>query len=341
MAKLRLLSFGAGQESTCLLYKYVYDADYRRQFPAERFVVACADTGAEHPETYEHIEYVKGFCAKHSIEFYHVTADMGYHTGDWAGGLWGVFEAKSVVNSVAFPYASCTLSLKITPLYKWFDDFVAREFGYPKVKSKEPLKDFVREFQEKIVVDIGFGKGEEGRAGLVISLQQAFEFAACKQINEPIWMQETITKQFPLIMMGFDRSACQEYIRSVGHTVCAPSACVPCHWKSDADVRWTQLRYPAQFERWVAAEQRKLVAWADDDFRRARQKDKFKPKNEFKNMPVGGKFNDDGTPVTLLQRAETVRKQLIAQGIVSDAEQLAHLDERRMREGHGVKSKAT
>jgi hypothetical protein len=339
VAKLTLLSYGGGQQSTSLLHKYVYDAEFRKTYAPERYLVAMADTGAEHPETYEHVRYTQEFCDKHGIEFHHVTAALGYHTGDWRGGLMGMFAAKSVITSAAFPMASCTMSLKVSPLYKWFEDWIAREYGF-EAGEKKALKAYAKTFGEKISVQIGFGLGEESRAGRALDAQTAFAFHCDAKRSDPIWMQESIEKTFPLIDIGFDRTASQEYTRSVGEPVPWPSACFACHWKSDFDVLWTLLRYPDLFARWEEAEDRKLRDWADETFRRARQKKNFQPNGVYKNSPVGGKHDENGNPIRLRQRAQTASLELTRLGVRTEAEQLAWLNERRMRDGHGVRSRA-
>lgn len=341
MPELTLLSYGAGQDSWALLLAYVFDEEFRKQYAPGRFVVAMSDTGAEHPHTYEHVEYTKQFCQRHGIEFHFITTDMGYHTGDWAnGGLLGMYEAKSVIGSAAFPMSSCTASLKISPLYKWFNEWVAHQYGFEAGNNKEALKSFAAAYG-KIRVLIGFAKGEEGRAGRATTLQEAFDFACDeKHSSDPQWMQIAIDKQFPLIDLGYDRDACQAYALAHNEIVPYPSACTACHWKSAYDILWTRLVYPEHYLRWRNAELQKLKAWADPEFRRQRQKHKFQPDEVFKNSPVSGKFNKDGSPILLDQRADEADRELEKMGLHSKEEKIAWLDYRRKHEGHGVKSKA-
>jgi hypothetical protein len=349
MAKTTLLSFGAGQDSWALLLKYVHDENFRRAYAPHDFLVAMSDTGAEHPETYDFVEYVRAFCDRHGIAFTHITPDLGYHTGDWANGLLGIFEAKSIITSAAFPMSSCTASLKIAPLYKWLNAEIGRRHDFPVKNNKKALTAYATAFNDKIDVLIGFAVGEESRAGLLPTTRQLDLIAppTCEDTSpDPPWMQQSINKRFPLIDLGLDRTGAVAYIESLGERVPYPSACYACHWKSDFDTRWTQLKYPDLFARWVSAEATKLRAWASEDFRRARQRpEKFKPNGVYVNRPVGGKMQPGlpealAAPITLLDRAASATAALTRNGLVNDHAQLAYLDARRLREGHGVRSRA-
>jgi hypothetical protein len=340
MARTTVLSYGAGQDSWALLLMYVYDRAFREAYAPGEFLVAMSDTGAEHPETLDFVAYTRTFCAKHGIEFTHITPDLGFHTGDWRGGLFGMFEAKSTITSQAFPMSSCTASLKIVPFYAWLNDRMARLYGYnPALKNG--LKSYKRSFGEEIDVLIGFAVGEESRAGLSSNSAslKLFDLTALAPSSDPAWMQESIRKRYPLIDLGFDRAACRDYAGSLDQPVPSPSNCVGCHWKSDADVLWTLLKYPDLFSRWEAAEARKLAAWGDPEFRRARQRT-FQPDGEFKNLPVGGRLDANGEPILLRQRAERARTLFLQDGDMTPEAMLAMLDDRRMKEGHGVRSRA-
>lgn len=53
---LTILSFGGGQDSTTILYKLVFDADFKARYAPGDLLVLMADTGNEHPETYSHVK---------------------------------------------------------------------------------------------------------------------------------------------------------------------------------------------------------------------------------------------------------------------------------------------
>ena len=71
--RLTILSFGGGQDSTALLYKYHYDKSFRDLYAPEDFLVVMAATNNEHKETDEHTMSIKGFCVERSIDFIHIT----------------------------------------------------------------------------------------------------------------------------------------------------------------------------------------------------------------------------------------------------------------------------
>ncbi|HVA28089.1 MAG TPA: hypothetical protein VNF68_07905 [Candidatus Baltobacteraceae bacterium] len=332
---LSVLSFGGGQDSTALLYMYLYDRAFRERYAPGEFLVAMSDTQAEHPDTIEHVAECRDLCESHSIPFLWITADLGFHTGHWRdGGLLGQWRATSTITSVAFPNASCTDSLKIAPFYKALNHVVACVHGYAEEPRKAALRSYAAD-HDKINVWIGFTRGEEARAGIARSLQQAFDFA-CIGSSDPLWMQESIAKQYPLIDLGLDRRDCQNAIKGFGHRVPPPSQCYACHWKSDEMVLWTKLRYPELFNAWSTAERQKLNDWNDEAFRRARQKpENFIPNGTYKNTPVGGRFHPDGRPIALEERAEVMQRAL---GHLSATELLRYLDAYRMDHGHAVGS---
>lgn len=337
-AALTVLSFGAGQDSWALAVAYVEDQAFRANYAAGRLLVLMSDTGAEHPETYEFVDYAAVYFARHGVEFHFIRPDMGYHTGAWRGGLYGMYETHSVIGSRAFPMSACTAMLKIRPLYAYLDAWVSRTYNIPGTR-KSALKAFANEYG-KIDVLIGFSKGEEARAGLSTDMQTAFAFAAEQRSSDPVWMQEAVNKRFPLIELGMDRQACQEYVRAHGEHVPPPSNCMICHWKSDADCAWTRLAYPHQFARWVALEHRKLAAWSDSSFRRVRQR-VFTPDGDYINQAVSGRFHEDGSPVLLTERADAAERDLEQRlGLLTPASKLAYLRAQRHTHGHGVRSRA-
>src|SRR5262252_1824760 len=92
---LTILSFGAGQDSTAIFFKLIYDAAFRAQYAPGKLLVIMADTQDEHPDTYAHVEVIKRIAGEHGIEFVHLTSDMGYHTTGWDNGLRGQFRRNN------------------------------------------------------------------------------------------------------------------------------------------------------------------------------------------------------------------------------------------------------
>jgi hypothetical protein len=240
---LTVLSFGGGQDSTALLYKYAFDPEFRRKYAPGRFLVVMAATMDEHPETNAHVEATKQFCKEQAIEFVHITPDMGYHSGKWQGYR-QFLAATNTCGSKAFR-KTCTDNLKIKPIYRFLEAWLGRNYGV-KVGRKEGFKQFVAEHGQ-IRMLIGIAKGEESRCG------EALEK----------WQQQCIKREYPLIDLGLDRQGCQDYIASCNKPVPPPSNCMLCPFMSEIELLWLWYNYPADFNAWVILEQNKL-----DRFRR-------------------------------------------------------------------------
>lgn len=254
---ITVLSFGGGQNSAALLQLALHDVSFRERFEDGDLLVVMADTGAEHPATNAYIDEVKALCEGRAVPFLHVTPDLGFHTGSWAKGLIGQYQATSTVGSVGFR-ASCTDSLKIAPLYKAVEDWISREYGFPTGRGKLALKEYVRVFGRKLRVWIGFGAEETHRLR-AHSAQLGPNGIIQKQ--KPRWFEQCIEIVYPLVELGMDRAACQQYITSVGQTIPPPSLCIWCHWKSHSEVEWMRRVMPKELRLWLALERRKREVW--------------------------------------------------------------------------------
>lgn len=257
MNELTVLSFGGGQDSTALLYKYAFDPEFRAKYAPGRFLVVMAATLDEHPETNSHIESTKAFCKEHAIEFVYITPDMGFHGGSWQG--YRQFLRKtSTCGSKAFR-KTCTDNLKIKPIYRFLEQWLARNYrvscgrkeGFYEFKAKHGV----------VRMLIGIAKGEEGRCGEAIER----------------WMQVCVKRVYPLIDLGLDRQGCQDYIASCNKPVPPPSNCMLCPFMSEIELLWLFNNYPQDYADWVVLEQNKI-----DRFRREGLEDS-------KNLGVWGK----------------------------------------------------
>lgn len=242
---LTVLSYGAGQDSWAILVKLAKNLEFRKRYAPGALVVVCADTGNEHAETYEHIEYTKTFCAKYGIEFYHLTADQGYHTETWIT-LEHFYASHNAIGSKAFP-KTCTDNVKVQPIYRWLNEWINERFfpGQDLAKRKQALYAFAEKYG-KVKVLIGIAKGEERRIANATTGTK--------------WMDENIERVYPLVEVGLDRLGCQETVRAYGEPVPPPSNCVMCPFKDEIEVLWTARNYPAEFARWVELEANKLAA---------------------------------------------------------------------------------
>lgn len=268
---LTVLSFGAGQDSTALLYKYINDPSFRAKYAPNDFLVVQSDTGDEFDETYEHVKYIKQKCLEHGIEFVFLTNDLGYHTGDWQT-LQGFYKAKSAIGSKAYPKI-CSQRLKIDPIYRFLEDYVGNKYGV-KTGNKKGLRQFAKE-SGKIRMIIGIAKNEEKRTSDAAD-------------NKARWYRESIEHSYPLIDLGMGRSECQQYIKSVGEAVPLPSNCKMCPFLSTAELEYLRRFEPQALEQWVGHEKRKLDKWSHLEKIETVTKS-GKTKIENKNFGVWGK----------------------------------------------------
>ena len=239
---LTVLSFGAGQDSTAILYLLTYNKDFRVRYAPGKLIVAFSDTMDEHPQTYAHIEKVKVFCAEQKIPFFHLDPSMGMHGWD---GLREQYRKNSTVGSKCFS-KSCTDALKITPIYKFLERHVGHEHNIP-IGNKKGLVQFAKKYG-RIHVLIGIARGEEKRMA--------------DPSKEDKWRREPITTVYPLIDISMDRGDCQRYITAVGKEVPLPSNCILCPYLSPIELLWLYKFMRESYEDWCQIERNKLIRFA-------------------------------------------------------------------------------
>lgn len=239
--RLTVLSFGAGQDSTDILYRYAYDRSFRNRYARGRFIVTMSDTGDEHAHTYRHVAYIKTFCKQRGIEFHFLTPEMGFHSPKWPSLI--EFFRRTHTIGVKSLHKSCSDQLKIQPFYRWLDAFANAQLG-TRLTRKRALIEYARCYG-KIRVLIGLAAGEESRVADPASL--------------PDWQVKSIETVYPLIELGVDRQGCQQNIRSLGHEVPWPSNCRRCHFLSKVELLWLHRRHPDAFDEWVFLENQKLA----------------------------------------------------------------------------------
>ena len=240
---LTILSFGAGQDSTAILYSVIYSPEFRRKHVKGTFHVIFSDTGDEHPETYDHLAEVQQLCLDHKIGFTWIEPEMGYHSNSW-NSLRDHYRKYNVVMMVS-GRKSCTDQLKIRPIYKFINESISEWNGVDPFRKKA-LIDYAETYG-KVRVLLGIAKGEEKR------VQKSGG-------KEPKWQQRSVTKHYPLIEEGWDRQACQEVISSYGHEVPLPSNCMLCPFMSGQELLWLYRTYPGDFWEWVDLEKNKVIA---------------------------------------------------------------------------------
>lgn len=238
---LTVLSFGAGRDSTALLYMIAEDPVMKAMYASGDFIVIQSDTKDEHEESYENTEHVQQYCKAKGIPFFFLTSDKGYHHGKWQG-LREFYRATTTCGSKVFR-KTCTDNLKIKPIYRFLEDYIAEKYDLKKGKKKA-FREFAKKYG-KIRMIIGIAKGEESRIGT-----DETKFA--------VWQRLSIERSFPLVELGMDRAACQEKIRSFNQPIPPPSNCKLCPFMSLIELLWLFRFHPADYWDWVDIERNKL-----------------------------------------------------------------------------------
>jgi len=257
--KLTVLSFGAGQDSTAILLALVFDAKFRKRYAPKDLVVVFSDTGDEHPMTYLHLVRIDKFCKKHNVPFFHLTPSMGFHTKTWHD-LRAQYKRNNCVGSKAFP-KTCTVNLKINPIYKFLNWYVSQQYEYHQygsydiggtLHSKHYAIVCFEEDHGKIDMLIGIAKGEEKRID-----------KSGKANNLGRWFTRTINRIYPLVDVGWDRQECQNRIKEYDvMPVPVPSNCMLCPFMSKIELLWLFRHHPDDFHAWVEFEANKLKKFA-------------------------------------------------------------------------------
>ncbi len=240
--ELTVLSFGAGQDSTTILYKLIHDNNFRKEYAPNRLIVVFSDTRNEHRETYAHLHTMKSLCKQHGIPFYWLasTTELNYHSKSWSG-LTEFYERTRTCGSKAFR-KSCTDNLKIKPIYRFIESYLGHQYGV-KVGRKRGFYEF-REMHGKVTVLVGIAGGEEKRIA--------------KMEKRPKWMRDNVQIRYPLIDLRMNRQACQAYIVSQGYPVPLPSNCMLCPYTREIELLWLYRFERAHYEKWVRIEAAKL-----------------------------------------------------------------------------------
>lgn len=309
---ITLLSSGLGQDSTALLLLAIFNADFRKKYVKGDLIVAHSDTQNEHRETYEFLEETRELCKTWDIPFFHVTADNGYHSPKWAAGLVGQMERLGIIFSRNM--RSCSIELKIKPLYRFTDVLVGERYGFTSGR-KRGLKAYRSTFGQ-MDVWIGFTADERHRAERAErERQQTFAFAEQGKVRDK-WMAECINRVYPLIDLGWTREDCQRYIRDCGVTsMPAPSLCKLCPHKGPELILWTALNLPDEFALWQRLEDEKIR-------RHAGRVDK-------KGNPIPNHGVHPGVRLT-----DTVNATRAKYKHLTDAQLRTMLNEFRMTNGH-------
>lgn len=247
---LTVLSHGKGQQSTALGYMLHYEGWVRERYAPGRLLTLTSATGSEHKETDEHVRYLKAFYEQAGEHFEEITPDSGHHSDKWRS-LEHFYRSgeRRRIGSKSFPRA-CSWQLKISPFYGRLEAILAEDYGVA-LGRKRGLYEYVAMTGRRIRVLIGFSAEEAERR--VDSDEKVKPF-----------IRNCIERVYPLVELGMTREDCQDYIRSKGHPIPAPSLCKFCPFKTPFDVYYGSLFEPDDHDRWVEMERDKIRDWQDD-----------------------------------------------------------------------------
>ncbi|GAB2547216.1 adenine nucleotide alpha hydrolase family protein [Spirosoma aerophilum] len=261
MKPLTVLWFGAGQDSTDLLYRYLRSKAYREQFIGDsHFIVIMSNTGDEFDFTYNHIDEIRKLCIREGVKFYFIEPWMGYHSQAWQS-LLGQFNRNQNLMSVAFP-KTCTDNLKIGPNYRFLADYLRLRYGYD-AKGNRVFYQYLEQFG-KLKSIIGFAKGKESRCGLKKQTELFPELVKSKD-SRPLWMQRCVEHVYPLVNLGVNRAGCQESIKQLDYKVPMPSNCMRCPFAQGPELVFLNRLYPQQWDEWVKLEAAKIAKHRDQE----------------------------------------------------------------------------
>ncbi|MEM9773520.1 MAG: hypothetical protein AAF902_02990 [Chloroflexota bacterium] len=134
---LTVLSFGAGQDSTAILYRLIFEPQFAAEHIPGELAVCIVDTGNEHPATLAHVDFCEALCAAAGVPFRFLQVADGYHSEKWQT-LTQFYESKQTIGSKAFP-KTCTSNLKLDPFYRWLNEFVAERLSISDHRLKRGL----------------------------------------------------------------------------------------------------------------------------------------------------------------------------------------------------------
>jgi len=265
MVGLTILSFGAGQDSSFILYMMITFKWFRDKYVKGKLIVVFSDTGNEYRYTYDHILYIQDLCRKHGIEFYFLSQSP-YHPRTWKS-LEHQYQRNDNIMSLTGS-RSCTDKLKIQPIYNFLDHYIAQEYyGYSSdkpTKGKHYIKRFACD-NGKIRVIIGIAHGEERRIKKPSKkAMKGMQRTLHKQWKHPIplWFREGIEKCYCLVDELISRWDIHEQTEQMGFVLPFPSNCRFCPYITKQELLWMYRFQPWDFLMWAHYEKRKLTKWA-------------------------------------------------------------------------------
>jgi hypothetical protein len=262
--ELTVLSYGAGQESTWLLYQSALSSEFRSRFAPGRLLVVGSDTGDEHAETYEHVQFSREFCEIHGLEFHWIQPQMGFHSEAW-WSLISQYRRNSTIGSLMFKRC-CTDNLKIQPFYRFLASWLHDHYRVPyDRKNRSRTFHAFSAAHGKINIMIGFAVDEAARKEKTLAGHSE------EDASVATFRRTCIEFSFPLIDLGLDRAATQVEIRAMHLPLPPPSNCKRCHFRRPVELLWLYRFERAAYDEWVELEKAKIAKFAERTAARGQQ----------------------------------------------------------------------
>lgn len=210
-----IVAFGGGVDSTAMVIGLVNNSE-----PID--LILFADTGAERPSTYEHIEnFSKWLVSKGYPEI--ITVKRVTESGEYETLEQECLRAKALP-SIAYGYKRCSQKHKIAPQDKYLNNW-------------QPTIDCWKS-GDKAIKYIGYDANEQHRA----------DNAAKRE-------DKKYDHIYPLIEWQWDREDCIEVIKQSGVKVPSKSACFFCPSSRPKEIVQLYEEYPDLLQRALAIEE--------------------------------------------------------------------------------------
>jgi hypothetical protein len=211
---LRLLSLGAGVQSSTLLLMSVYG-----ELPGLDAAI-FADTGWEPQAVYEHLDQITERAAEAGIPVYRV-AQGNLRTDLLSAGRRYAsipYFVRNPDGSEGMGRRQCTSEYKLTPIRRKVRELLG---------AKAP--DFRR-----------VPKGRVAEQWVGFSTDEIMRVSDRDQVSY-------VTVRHPLLDLGMDRKACERWLRAHGWTSVAKSACIGCPYHGNRQLRELRDTRPAEW----------------------------------------------------------------------------------------------
>jgi hypothetical protein len=207
-----IVAYGAGTNSTAMLI----GLHERNQRPD---LILFADTGAERPSTYEHLNVVNEWCL--SVGFPEIVTVMQVKNDGAINPLYELCMDKKMLPSIAYGFKSCSQKHKIAPQDKY-------------VNNWQPAKDVWKSGQ-KVTKLIGYDADETHRTNK--------DYESDKYVFS-----------YPLVEWNWGRQECIEAINRAGLPQPGKSACFFCPSTKPKEILQLKREYPALMIKALAME---------------------------------------------------------------------------------------